>query len=93
MLKIIRVKSLSRNSISIGKDSIVDGINNGDSKVSRVKFKNIVILDFLAKFILLVHMSSGMGFLTLKAKLVFTKLRQIFIKVSIFYHFNLKYYI
>ena len=37
------------------------------------------------------NMSIRLGFLTLKARLIFTILRQIFTKVLIFYYFDLKY--
>ncbi len=75
MLRIIRVKYLSGDLISVAKDNTVDGINDINSKVSEVKFKNMVIPDVLVKFILLVDINFGISFLTLKAKLAFIKLR------------------
>ena len=33
------------------------------------------------------------GFFTSRAKIVFPKLRQVFVKVPIFYHFDLEHYI
>lgn len=50
-------------------------------------------LYFSAKSRLLTELSFGLGFLTLKARLAVVKLRQIFIEVSIFYHYDLKYHI
>ena len=35
----------------------------------------------------------GPGFFTSKAKLIFTMLKQIFVKTSILHHFDLEYYI
>ena len=37
--------------------------------------------------------SSGIGFFTFKASLVFIKLRKTFIKALILYHLDLKYYV
>ena len=53
------------------------------------KGKNLVKF-FLAKF---KASGSGSGFLTLGARQVFTELRQTFIEVPIFYHFDLDYHI
>lgn len=75
ILKIIKVESLARNQVSLGKDSFVDKIGDNDNKISRAKSKNMRMLDSLAKFILLVEPSSGAGFLTPGAWLVFIKLR------------------
>ena len=37
-------------------------------------------------------MIRSLDFLTLRARLIFTKLKQAFVKVLILYHFNLKRY-
>lgn len=92
MLKITRVKPLAGNKLSVSKGNIVDGIN-GNSKVSGTKSKNMIIPDSLAKSKSLIEPSSKAGFLIFRAKLAFIKLRQIFIEVPIFYHFDLKCYI
>lgn len=47
----------------------------------------------LAKLKLLIEPSFRAGFLTPRARLVFTKLRQVFIETLILYYFDLKYYI
>ena len=39
------------------------------------------------------NMEAGPDFFIPKARLPFTNLRQAFVKLSIFYHFNLEYYI
>lgn len=49
--------------------------------------------DFLTKSKLLAKLSSRLSFFLLKARLAFIKLRQVFIKIPIFHHFDLKYYI
>lgn len=49
--------------------------------------------DFLAKSKLLVKPSSGPNFLASIARLTFTKLGQVFIKILILHHFDLKYFI
>lgn len=75
ILKIIKVEFLARNQVSLGKDSFVDEISDNNNEVDRAKSKNMRMLDFLAKFKLLVEPSSKAGFLTPGAWLVFTKLR------------------
>lgn len=63
---------------------------NFQAKLS--KFKNRIRLS-LAKSQLLIQLSFGLGFLTSRARLTLAKLRQAFIKVPIFYHFDSEYYI
>lgn len=48
---------------------------------------------FLANSKLLVEPSFRPGFLTLRARLIFAKLRYVFIKILILYHFDLKWFI
>lgn len=75
ILKTTGVKSLSKNLLSIGKSSTVNRIDSGDSKIDEVKSKNMVIPDSLAKFKLLIYTNPEIDFLTLRAKLIFIKLR------------------
>lgn len=87
------VKLSIKNPISFNKNSIINEVSGGISKVSGAKFKIIIMLGFLAKFKLLVELSPQSGFLTLKARLAFAKLRQAFIKALIFHYFDLKCHI
>lgn len=65
-------------------------MSDNNNKVDKVKSKNIVMLDFLTKFKLLIKLRSGAYFLIFRARLAFAKLKQIFIKILIFYYFDLK---
>lgn len=49
--------------------------------------------DFLAKSQLLAELSSEPSFLNSRARLIFVKLRQAYIKALIFYYFDSKSYI
>ena len=76
---------LNRSEIDSGE---VDGDKVGDDKVGKKvqkmsKFKN------MSKFKKIVELD----FLILRARLAFTKLRQIFVKVPIFHHFDPKRHI
>lgn len=86
----------------IDENSIIDGIGHS-SEVSRIrlwinsqaklfKSKNRV-RPSLAKSQLLIQPSFGLGFLTPRTRLELAQLRQAFIKVPIFYHFDSKCYI
>lgn len=75
ILKIIKVESLARNQVSLGKDCFVDEIGDNNSEVGGAKSKNMRMLNSLAKFKLFVEPSFKAGFLTPGAWLVFTKLR------------------
>lgn len=66
---------LARDPVFINKNNIVDAIGDSDSEISGVKYKNMIMLDFLTKSKLLVDPSSGTGFLTPGARLTFIKLR------------------
>lgn len=57
------------------------------------KTKNIVRPYLLVKSKLLMRLGSKSGFLTPKARLIFAKFRQIFIKVQILQYFDSKYHI
>ena len=83
MLKIIKIKPLIRDLISVDKDNIINRFDKNNSKISKTKF----IIKKLAKFKVLVKskdLNSRLRFFTLKTKLIFAKLRQIFIKTLIF---------
>lgn len=85
--------------ISINKSNIVNEVDSNSIvievkvgvKTAKSKSKNSV-KPFLAKSKLFAE-NSELCFLTFKARLVFTKLRQAFIKASILHHFNSKYHI
>lgn len=61
--------------------SVVDVKSTEYVKVKSTKSKNLVKLK-----------ESGIGFFTFGARLVFIKLRLIFIKAPILYHFDIKYH-
>lgn len=65
---------------------------SSNSKIGKAKVKNMIIFDLLTKSKLLIKLSSGMSFLTFEARLAFTKLKETFINVIIFHHFDLKYH-
>lgn len=83
----------TKDLISVGEDNIVNEVVGSINKVGGAKSKNLVMPNFLAKSKLFVKPSFKLGFLTSRARLTFTKLRQAFIKAQIFYHFNPKYHI
>lgn len=91
MLKIINIELLAGDSIFVSKGNIIDWVSD-DNEVDGRKFKNKIMLDSLAKSKLLVESSSKVSFFILKARLLFTKLRQIFIKILILYYFDPKYH-
>lgn len=93
MLRIIVVKLLAKNLVSVWESSIVDEMSDGISKVDRAKSKNMVIPDFPAKFKLLVETSFRLDFLISEARLIFVKLRQVFIEIPAFHYFYPEYYI
>ena len=69
----------------------IDGVEIGDDKVVDQKdYQKISLFKKSSKFKKTVESSN---FLTLRARLVFTKLRQAFITTAIFHHFDLKRYI
>ena len=68
MLKIIAIEYLGKDMVSINENNTIDEVSSSINKVGRVKFKNIVMSDFLAKSKLLVDISSGLGLLTSKNK-------------------------
>ncbi len=100
-MKTTEVDLLVRDPIIISKDSTVNRVSSNNGKkanktrfeIRSIKSKNIVKLDFLTKFKLLIEPSAGLGFNTPTARLIFAKLRQAFIKVPILYYFNPEYYI
>lgn len=92
MLSIIMVELSTGDPVFLGKGSGIDEVGS-DSKIGRAKTKNMIISNLLAKSILLVEPSSEAGFLISEARLAFTKLKQVFIDILIFYHFDLKYHI
>lgn len=92
MLKIISIELLSGNPIFVGKSNIVDEVS-GDNEIGQTKSKNVVMPNSLAKSKSLVELSSEASFLTFRARLVFIKLRQTFIKTLIFHPFYSKCYI
>lgn len=71
----------------------MDKMSGGNSKFGKIKFKNMVMPNFMVKFKLLVDTSSKSGFFTPEAKLVFAKCKQAFIKAPIFHYFDLECYI
>ena len=82
----------------IGDNNVVDGneVTNktnsiqGKNQAKMTKSKDLVKSknhDFLSNSR---NMEAGLGFLTLGARLKFTKLRQAFVKASILHHFDLK---
>lgn len=88
------MKTLVKNLISINQNNTVDKIG-GDSKIGRAKFqanprvkaaksKNMVKSDFLAKFKFLVELNSGLSFFNFKARLIFTNLRQKYLRQKSF---------
>lgn len=83
MLRIIGVKSLARDLISVGKGNTFNKVGDGDSKVDQAKSKNMIISEYLTKSKLLVKANLKAGFLTSRARLVFIKLKQVFIEVLI----------
>lgn len=86
MLRIKEVEPVIGDLGSISENNIVDGVSDSN-KVDIIKlWVNFWVK--LSKFKLLVKTSFGPGFLISKARLIFAKLRQAFIKVPIFYYFN-----
>lgn len=75
ILRIIRIKLLVTNLIFVNKSNIINKINGNNNNINVTKSKNMVILNFLAKFKWLIEPSSKMSFLTFKARLAFTKLK------------------
>lgn len=67
MLKITKVKPLTQDLVFNDEDSTIDRIS-GDSEVDRVKSKNIIIFNLLAKFKLLIDLSFETSFLTFVAR-------------------------
>lgn len=53
----------------------------------------MIKLDFLAKFQLSIKSSTRLDIFTLKTRITFIILKQVFIKVLIFHYFNSKYQI
>ena len=98
MLRIIRLELSEEDPVPINKDSSVNRIDSNSevsetkSRVKTDKSKNM-ILAFLAKSKLFTEPSSKANFHTFEIKLVFTNLRQAFIKISILYHFDSEYLI
>lgn len=72
---------------SVDKANTINRVG-GNSEVGRVKSKNMIIPESLAKSKSLVKPSFRMGFLTSRARLAFIKLKQVFIKALILYHFD-----
>lgn len=93
MLKITIVKLLIKDFIFGGEGNIINRVGSDISNISNAKSKNTVILDLLAKSILLIKPSSVLCFLTFKARLAFNKLKQAFIKALILHNFDLKCHI
>lgn len=87
MLRTTKMELLAKNLIFVGESSTFDKVS-ADSKINKTKSKNMIILDLLAKFKPLVELSLETDFLTLRARLTFTKLRQLFLKASILHHFD-----
>lgn len=86
IIKTIKVRSSIKNPISIAKNSTINEIDS-DSKVGGVKlWANSQAK--LIKSTLLIEPSPGVGFLTIKVRLMFTKLRQAIIKALILYYFH-----
>lgn len=75
MLRITAINLPAKDLVFISENNIADRIDSGVSKVGRAKPKNKVMPDFLAKFKLLVKLSSRLSFLILGARLTFAKLR------------------
>lgn len=90
MLRITIIELLVGDLVFFNKDNTIDKMDS-NSKICQVIVKNTIILDYLAQFKLLVELSSRVDFLTLEARLLFIKLKQAFINVPIFHHFDLKY--
>lgn len=85
MLRIIVVKPLVKNLGPISENNIIDGVSGG-SKITGAKLwvnfqakwsksKNTITPNFLTKSKLLTKPSSEPGFLTLRARSAFAKLR------------------
>lgn len=91
MLKILGLRSLVKNQEFAGQSNIIDPVGD-DNKINEPKsWANSQAKLSNSKF--LVELSSESSFLTLKASVLFAKLKQKFIKVSILYYCNLKYHI
>lgn len=71
-----------------GKDKAIKEVGDNSNKVDNV---GIVNTNKIAKFKDLIKAKAG--FFTFGIRLVFTKLRQVFTKVFIFYYFDLEYHI
>lgn len=93
ILKTTLIKFLTKNLISIDEGNTIDKVGSGVNKIGGAKSKNIIMPNFLVKFKSLVKSSFVLSFLTFGARLAFSKLRQAFIEISIFYNFNQKCHI
>lgn len=82
------MKLLIRDLVAISENNTINGVG-GNSKIGKLK-SQANFQDKLAKSKLLVEPSSRVGFLILRARLVFAKLRQIFINASIHHYFDPK---
>lgn len=87
------MKYLIKDLIFVNESSTIDGIDDSVNKIGGAKSKNMIILNFLAKFKLLIESSFRLSFLIPKGRLAFIKLSQTFIKVGILQYFNPDYYI
>lgn len=87
--------------VFISKNITIDKVTN-DNIIIRVKCqinsyakltksKNMLRSNFLAKFKLLTKFISKLNFFILQARLLFDKLRQMFIEIIIFYYFDFEY--
>lgn len=93
MLKTIKVELLVKDLVSVDKNNTVDKVGS-NSKISGVKsMAKKDLKSAKLKNLIVMEPNFGVGFLTPKARLAFTKLRQIFIEASIFNYFYLEYHI
>lgn len=73
MLKTILVKSLVKDMIFVNKGNIINEIYDDANRIDGVKFKNMIMLNFLAKSQLSVKPIFKSDFLIFEVMLVFTK--------------------
>lgn len=90
MLTIALIELSTKDLVFLSEENIIYGMSSTDNKLSRVKFKNMIISTFLTKSKLLKKPIFKSGFLTSKARLLFAELRQVSIKAQNFNHFDLK---